>query len=158
MPINAGVAFAANGSEDKTIPDWMLPGTFGSRAFPDKVDLALIIGWGRGSPPPTLALKRRIKIVLVEVGYTHDHHIPARVDEKHTKYVALAMALRDAGWKVILCDSAGDPDVWFKSHIFRRGWKRGVSRKGHPRLEDGCFQGFKSGTMQPARSSEARQW
>ena len=65
--VNAGVAFA-NGAEDKTIPDWMLPGTFGNRAFPDKVDLALIIGWGRGSPPPTLAQKRRIKIVLVEVG------------------------------------------------------------------------------------------
>ena len=112
--INAGVAFAANGSEDKTIPDWMLPGTFGNRAFPDKVDLALIIGWGRGSPPPTLAQKRRIKIVLVEVGYTHDHHLPERVNEKRSKYVALALALRAAGWNVILCDSAGDPDVWFK--------------------------------------------
>ena len=84
----------------------------GPRAFPDKVNLALIIGWGRGSPSPTLAQKRRITIVLVDVGYTHhDHHLPDRVDEKHTKYVALAMALRAAGWKVILCNSAGDPDV-----------------------------------------------
>ena len=100
--VNAGVAFAANGAEDKTIPDWLLPGTFGNRAFPDKVDLALFIGWGKGTPPPTLAQKPNIEIVLVEVGCAHDHCLPARVDQKHTRYVALVVALRNAGWKVRL--------------------------------------------------------
>ena len=112
--VNAGVAFAANGAEDNTIPDWMLPGTFGNRGYPDKVDLALIIGWGKGSPPPTTqAQKNRIKIVLVEVSNAHDHHLRRRVNEKRTKYVALAEALRVAGWNVALCESAGAPSTWF---------------------------------------------
>ena len=153
--VNAGVAFAANGVEDKTIPDWMLPGTFGNRAFPDKVDLALIIGWGRGSPPPTLAQKHRIKIVLVEVGYTHDHHLPERVDEKHTKYVALAMALRAAGWNVILCDSTGDPSVPAnRKHVsFSRRSGRVRNMLSHLRVRDVAWQ---RGTKQGGRARAPR--
>ena len=108
--INAGVAFAANGAEDQTIPNWMLPGAFGNRDFPDKVDLALFVGWGKGTPQPTLAQKRNVEIVLVEVGCAQDHYLPERVAQKHTRYVALVVALRDAGWKVRLCQTAGDPE------------------------------------------------
>jgi hypothetical protein len=111
--LNAGTVFAANGAEDQTIPAWMLPGTPGNRAFPDKVDMVLIIGWDKGAPPPTPGTPG-IKIVLVEVSGSHDHYLPDRVNMKRSKYATLARALMDAGWDVVL-DSAASYDCadWY---------------------------------------------
>jgi hypothetical protein len=103
--LNAGVAFAASGAEDQTIPTWLLPGTFGSRTFPDKVDMVLIVGWDKDAPPPTPGTPG-VKIVLVEVSGSHDHHLPERVNLKRSKYAQLARALVDAGWDLVFDQAA----------------------------------------------------
>ena len=94
--VNAGVALAAGSTEDNTNPDWLLLGTFGNHAFPDKPLLGL--GTEGLSPPPTLA--RKCRIVLVETSSAHDHDL-------HDRFGTRGSTARH-GLEGELCESAGD--------------------------------------------------
>ncbi len=111
--INAGTRYAASGMEDATVPDDMLPGAFGHRAFPDKVDIMLVIGWPKGEPMPQD--KTKMTLVPVEVTSSHDHYLHEARNRKMSKYVELTRALSGAGWtNITLCPD--DPDTWYMKY------------------------------------------
>ena len=117
--VNAGVKHSDNKKEDTTIPSWLLPGTYGHRGFPDKIDIVLIKGWITGDPEPTPDQRDDIMLIIVEVTSSHDHHTSDSVNHKRSKYVELVIALQQAGWKVKLADVAPTEwQTWYRKYKF----------------------------------------
>jgi ribonuclease HI len=115
--INAGTKHAVSGKEDATIPTWMLPGTYGCRNFPDKIDIVLIEGWVSGDPQPTP--QSDVVLTIVEATSCHDYHIPNTVNHKRSKYVELVIALQQEGWTVKLSGIPPDQwDSWYRKYNF----------------------------------------
>ena len=122
--VNAGTKYAPNGSQDHTVPYWMLPedtwGRIGQRRFPDEhnvefadaVDMMLVKGWKRGTDPPT-DKSNITTLVPVEHTSTHDLYTRERRNEKRSKYYLLVEALRREGWTVELHDTPEEFKDWF---------------------------------------------
>jgi glutaredoxin len=96
--ISAGKRYReGNGSPfspaEALIPAWALPG---NTLAPD---LVLILGWEAGMPPPT-APTPDIEFVIGDVSYGAGWESLRHVRDKQAKYAALALALRQRGWRV----------------------------------------------------------
>jgi hypothetical protein len=131
--VNAGTKYSQNGTQDHTVPYWMLPeakwGKIGHRRFPDEqnvkfadaVDMMLVKGWKKGTNPPTD--KSNITLVPVEHSSTHDLYTRERRNAKRSKYYLLVEALRREGWNVELHETTEQFRAWFvpdgQSSIYR---------------------------------------
>jgi hypothetical protein len=128
--VNAGTKLAPNNKQDHTAPYWMLPeakwGKISARRWPgaaasdtaagfaDAIDLMLVIGWTPGTPEPTGADKKRLKLVPVEHSSTHDLYTRERRSQKRQKYAMLVAALRLEGWTVLLHETTESLAEWYK--------------------------------------------
>jgi hypothetical protein len=108
--INAGTKYAANGKEDDTVPEWMLPRAPGGRGYPDKPDMVLVIGWDKGTPPPQPGTPG-VKLMFLEHCFAHDFYYKERRSVKRAKYARLITELEEAGWTVV--GDAQAPDGWY---------------------------------------------
>ena len=89
--VNAGTEDTANGKEDWTIPEWMLPAKYGkpgARLFPDKIDICLVQGWEPDTVIPTIrAEKAKITLRFVESTSSHDFYLKSVRNGKRSNEV-----------------------------------------------------------------------